>query len=79
MGDKVGGVEYMPEHTFAEINILRTKDRKEKDDSIEEDIIHELLHLLISGHKHKQEKYDELFERGLNCIAKALYEGYRDE
>ena len=77
MGDKVGGVQYMPEHATAYIEILKTRDRKEKDDTIEEDIIHELLHLVISGHRSKQEKYDELFERGINAIATALVKGYK--
>ena len=80
MGENAGCVRYMPEHSQAEICILRPEDREEggHHDSIEEDLIHELLHITINGHKTLEDlQYDACFERGLNIIAKALAEGYQ--
>lgn len=78
MGDNAGSVMYMPEHSKAEIWLLDPAQREEGDenDSIEEDLIHELLHLILNGHITLDKLiYDAMFERGLNVIAKALLEG----
>lgn len=77
MGENAGSIVYMPEHSQASISILAPKDREEGDhnDSIEEDLVHELLHLTLHGHKTLDNlQYDALFERGLNVVAKALTE-----
>lgn len=74
-----GRVLYAPEYGMAEISILTPKDRGEEDkDPIEEDVVHELLHIRLEGHKG-QEGYDPMIERALNVLAKVLVEGYGDE
>jgi hypothetical protein len=40
----------------------------------ESTLVHELLHLVFDGHKHKLGKYDPLHERALNRTAAALME-----
>lgn len=39
---------------------------------IEQTIIHELLHLLLEGHKTKQRKYDPHYECALNILSRNL-------
>lgn len=44
-------------------------------DEIEETIVHELLHLKFEGHKATEsslEKYDPVYENGLNVVAREL-------
>jgi len=41
-----------------------------------ETLIHELLHVRLEGHKPAPGKYDPLYERALNTIAKELATSY---
>jgi len=68
-----GRAYYAPEFGSADVWILCPEDRDETDDSIESDVIHELLHILLEGHKG-QSVYDARYERALNIIAKRLEE-----
>ena len=70
-----GNIFFEPEFRRALIVLLALKYREEEGDSPEEDLIHELLHLVLQGHGTRM-KYDAMFERGLNQIAHALYTAY---
>lgn len=39
---------------------------------IRETVIHELLHVLLEGHKKQNTRYDPVFENGLNVLAGLL-------
>lgn len=66
----MGKVLYSPEYGSADIYVLRELDREEGD-GIEDDIVHELLHILLEGHKAPG-PYDARFERALNVLAREL-------
>lgn len=73
MGENEGLCYYYTEYRRAEIHILRECDREEGCDSIENTVVHELLHIVLEGHKPRLEgQYDAMFERGLNVIASVL-------
>lgn len=75
MEDDQGQCWYYPEYRRADIHILREQDTQEGDDSIEAAVVHELLHIVLEGHRPLEGgKYDAMFERGLNLIANALIE-----
>jgi hypothetical protein len=78
MAGELGRVEFYPEMMRAEISILHPDDRTAKPDERypELDLVHELLHLLIDGHKGP-DKYSIAHERAINAIAEALWKGYR--
>lgn len=39
---------------------------------LEETVVHELLHLLLEGHKSANSRYDAMYERGLNTLSALL-------
>jgi hypothetical protein len=67
-----GQAVYSPEYGIADIYILAQGDREEDDQEIELDVIHELLHILIEGHRGAA-PYDARFERALNILARELF------
>ncbi len=54
------------------IRPLKYRDCDPEEVNIEEDIIHELLHLVLEGHV-AQCAEDPMFERGINIVTSALY------
>ena len=79
MPEDEGRCWHYPEYRRAIIDILQESDRDEESDSIESTVVHELLHIVLGGHKTTREgDYDEMFERGINLVTTALLEG-RDE
>jgi hypothetical protein len=76
MKGSVGLCSFMPEYQAAEILILHPDDRGPSDPDIEADVVHELLHVVIQGHKGPQ-KYDPAFELGINSMTDALCKAYR--
>lgn len=73
--DDQANVQMLPESQRAHILILAPRYRGEGSDSPEEDLIHELLHLVLEGHGPRARR-DTMFERGLNQLSKALWQAY---
>lgn len=65
-----GTCVWQPEYKTAMIKIAGDQPPGE----IEETLIHELLHVVLEGHKPLTQtyKYDAMYERGLNVISEAL-------
>lgn len=65
----VDGLNFI-EPEFVESEILLWPRRS--DEEIEHTIVHELLHLVVDGHKVPDTKYDPMHERALNRLATTL-------
>lgn len=63
--DLDGWIDWSTEHAYADL-VMRKRNAKE------ETLVHELLHLKLEGHKPRPGKYDPLYERALNDLARAL-------
>lgn len=84
IADVVWGEDSLMGDSFSGFNDFFTEGRKSKiilnrrdaDDEIEETIVHELLHLMIDGHKGKDKvvgrHYDPMHELALNRLAKVF-------
>lgn len=66
MGDAVGTCVWSPEEMVADIRLARRQDNPEQT------IIHELIHVVLDGHKAMNGKYNEMQERAINRLADAL-------
>lgn len=66
-----GSSTWEPEYNVASIEVASDLG---SDADIEETLIHELLHLKLEGHKvlTRGYKYDPLYERALNVLARVL-------
>ena len=71
----VGYCSFTPEHQSAEILILHPDylqdHTKETGQTVEHIVVHELLHLVLDGHKSTG-KSDSRHEQAINCLARAL-------
>ena len=71
----VGFCAFTPEHQTAEILILHPdylRDHtKETGQTVEHIVVHELLHLVLDGHKPAG-KDDPQHEQAINCLARVL-------
>lgn len=77
LGENIGRVEWEPEYRKAFIYLLRPEDRTEREmAAIEEDLVHELLHIVFQGHK-SYKKYNPQHERSINQVTGALVKRYR--
>ncbi len=66
MDGVVGTCVWSPEELAAQILLARTQE------NYEQTIIHELLHIVLEGHKPMNGRYSELQERAINRIADGL-------
>lgn len=64
--DVVGLCIWSPEELTGQILLARRQDNHEQT------IIHELLHLVLEGHRPMNGRYSELHERAINRIADGL-------
>jgi len=73
MGNTVGKCEWSTEHRTALVRILEEPDHGEAcSDTIEQTLVHELLHLVLQGYMTRPQKYDSNFEHGLNVLSEVL-------
>lgn len=66
MGDAVGLCVWCPEYATADIALLRGSA------DLEETVVHEVLHVVLEGHREETVEYSPMYERGLNRIAAGL-------
>lgn len=72
----VGHCDFSAEHRSAEILILHPDylgdHTKDTGQTVEHILVHELLHLVIDGHKATNTKYDPQHEAAINLLARVL-------
>ncbi len=66
--DEVAAILWWPESRFAKLRIRRRRDLEDYED----DVLHELCHLRLEGHKPCVHGRDPQYEWGLNAIVEAL-------
>lgn len=73
MEDAMGLCEWSTEHRTAQIHILEPELHEEYGrGTIEQTLVHELLHLVLQGYMTKQPEEDSNFEYGLNLLSEVL-------
>jgi len=70
--DTMAEVSWQPEWKEAEILFRREAQLKKTGRSIDHFIVHELLHIVLEGHKTVIEEYDPLYEAAINNIASLI-------
>jgi len=77
MANNLGTTDYDPRDPSVAILITSDpKDERYPDGGVEQTIIHELLHLVLHGHREYPGE-NVIEERSINVIADALYWAYR--
>lgn len=75
MGGKDAAVTAQAEYDHVVMSVRQPTDEQPVD--IEESVVHELLHVLLEGHKNLatssvDDSYDPMYERGLNVLSTLL-------
>lgn len=69
----VGLCAWFSEYKKVEIFILEEELHAQQEvGTIEETVVHELLHLVLDGHREKKLVYSPSYEHGLNVLARIL-------
>jgi len=73
MGETVGRCEWSTEHRTALVRILQLPEHDSYTaGTVEQTLVHELLHLVLQGYMTRPQKYDSNFEHGLNVLSEVL-------
>ena len=78
MEESLGHAYWTPEYKTAVIKILNPDDPEEDEQDVERTLVHELLHIMLQGHRIMDEVtkvYDPIFEAALNVLADVLVDG----
>lgn len=78
MDEALGVAYWTPEYKTAVIKILDPEKLEEDDTDVERTLVHELLHIMLQGHRTMDEVtkiYDPTFEAALNVLADVLVDG----
>lgn len=75
MGGRDAAVSAQAEYDTANMVVRQPTEGQPVD--VEESVVHELLHVLLEGHKNlaissHEESYDPMYERGLNVLSSLL-------
>lgn len=76
-GDSVGGCFWTADRKIAEIYIRKPSVLHSLGDDLEDILVHEMLHILLEGHKEEIPPDDVNTERAINQLSAALIRPYR--